>query len=779
VYFAEGETSKEVFVKTLDNNELESTETFRIFLKSPSTGYKLDKSRYATVTIFDNDEPNQPPTISGDPATQTTAGSAYSFTPSASDPDGDKLSFSVSNLPTWATFDAASGTLAGTPAASDAGLYSNIVISVSDGTDTASLAAFSINVEALQLGGVVGFTSTTASVNEGETVSVTITRSNDADEASVMYGTRSETAISSTLGGDDYAGFSPTSVNFAKGESSKTVSVKTLDNTEVESAETFKIFLKSPSTGYDLDSSSVVTVTIADNDVANQPPTISGTPATQVTEGSAYSFTPSASDADGDKLSFSVSSLPAWASFDAASGTLSGAPAASDAGLYSNIVISVSDGTDTASLAAFSINVDALQLGGVVGFSSTTASVTEGETVNVTITRSNDADEASVVYGTRGVTATSSTAGGDDYAGFSPATVNFAKGETSKVVSVQTLDNTEAESTETFEIFLKSPSTGYELDSSSVVIVTIADNDEANQPPTISGNPATQVTEGSAYSFTPSASDADGDKLSFSVSNLPTWATFDASNGTMTGTPAASDAGLHSNIVISVSDGTDTASLAAFSINVEALELGGLIGFSATTASVNEGDIVYVTITRSNDADEASIEYGTHSLSAVSSTVGGDDYAGFSPTVVNFAKGETSKVVSVQTLDNTEAESTETFEIFLVSPSSGYELDMNSVVTVSIADNDEATTGSVTLNWAAPSTREDGTSLAMSEIAGYKIYMGESSSNLSFVLDINDNSVSTHTLNDLVNGTHYFAITTYDTDGNESGFSNVVEKPIL
>jgi hypothetical protein len=405
--------------------------------------------------------------------------------------------------------------------------------------------------------------------------------------------------------------------------------------------------------------------------------------------------------------------------------------------------------------------------------------VNEGDTVTVTITRSNDADEASVMYGTRGVTAVSSTVGGDDYAGFPPTLVNFAQGETSKVVSVQTLDNTEVEDTETFNLFLQSPSTGYELDSNSVLTVSIVDNDEANQPPVISGNPATQVTEGSAYSFTPSASDPDGDMLSFSVSNLPAWASFDATSGTLAGTPASSDAGLYSNIVISVTDGTDTASLAAFSINVEALQLGGVFDFSTTTASVNEGDIVYVTITRSNDADEASIEYGTHGITAISSTAGGDDYAGFSPTLVNFAKGETSKVVSVQTLDNAEAEDTETFEIFLTSPSAGYELDVNSVVTVSITDNDEAQTGSVTLSWSAPSTREDGSSLSMSEIAGYKIYMGESASELTLVLDINDNSVDTHTLNDLLVGTHFFAITTYDTDGNESGLSNIVEQNVL
>jgi hypothetical protein len=86
---------------------------------------------------------------------------------------------------------------------------------------------------------------------------------------------------------------------------------------------------------------------------------ISGSPATTLSVGSAYNFQPTATDADGDPLSFSISGKPAWASFSSNTGRLSGTPAAS--GSYDSIVISVSDGTETASLAAFSITVKAVQ----------------------------------------------------------------------------------------------------------------------------------------------------------------------------------------------------------------------------------------------------------------------------------------------------------------------------------------------------------------------------------------------------------------------------------
>lgn len=182
------------------------------------------------------------PTISGTPPTTDVAGNAYSFTPTASGPSGYKLTFSISGKPGWASFNTATGQLAGTPTTSNVGSFANITIRVSDGLTRASLAPFTITVTA-------------------------------------------------------------------------------------------------PSAP------------------ANTPPTISGAAPTAATVGTAYSFTPVASDTDGDALSFSVQNLPSWATFSIATGTVSGTPAAANVGSYSNIVISVSDGTSSASLAPFSVTV--------------------------------------------------------------------------------------------------------------------------------------------------------------------------------------------------------------------------------------------------------------------------------------------------------------------------------------------------------------------------------------------------------------------------------------
>jgi uncharacterized repeat protein (TIGR03803 family) len=89
---------------------------------------------------------NRPPVISGSPPTSVTVGQSYTFRPTASDPDGQPLTFSIANKPSWASFETFGGRLHGIPTSSHVGTFSNIVITVSDGMASASLPAFSITV---------------------------------------------------------------------------------------------------------------------------------------------------------------------------------------------------------------------------------------------------------------------------------------------------------------------------------------------------------------------------------------------------------------------------------------------------------------------------------------------------------------------------------------------------------------------------------------------------------------------------------------------------------
>jgi hypothetical protein len=116
------------------------------------------KSATSTVTIV-----VPPPTISGTPATTAPVGQAYSFRPTASDPNGLTLSFTISGRPAWATFSASTGQLSGTPAASHAGSSSAITITVSNGHSQATLS-YSLSVPAQQSGS--GSYSTEFPLNE-------------------------------------------------------------------------------------------------------------------------------------------------------------------------------------------------------------------------------------------------------------------------------------------------------------------------------------------------------------------------------------------------------------------------------------------------------------------------------------------------------------------------------------------------------------------------------------------------------------------------------------
>jgi hypothetical protein len=294
-------------------------------------------SDVATVNAISGGNPgpaNLPPTVSGIPPTTVTVGTAYSFTPTASDPDGGALTFAIANRPSWATFSTTTGRLAGTPTA--VGDFANIAISVSDGAASASLPAFSISVIALpnRPPTISGTPPTTATV--GTAYSFTPTASDpEGGTLTFAIANRPSWATFSTTTGR-LAGTPSAVGNFAN------IAISVSDGSASATLPAFAIAVAAP---------------------PNRPPTISGTPATSVLQGTLYSFQPTASDPDGNPLTFGIASKPAWASFDPATGRLQGTPAAANVGTTTNIVISVSDGTASASLPAFSVAVQAVATG--------------------------------------------------------------------------------------------------------------------------------------------------------------------------------------------------------------------------------------------------------------------------------------------------------------------------------------------------------------------------------------------------------------------------------
>jgi hypothetical protein len=466
---------------------------------------------------------NLPPIIQGTPVTTVAAGSSYAFTPKAADPDGNKLTFDASGLPSWAHFDAGTGALTGTPSESDVGTSGMISIEVSDSMAVTQLTPFQISV---------------------------------TSNASV------------------------------------------------------------PPPG------------------VNSPPTIAGTPGLAATVGQTYTFAPVGDDPDGDALTFEIVNKPSWATFTTATGSLSGTPTSADVGTTSNIIIRVNDGTATAELAPFNLQVSAAApvnrpptISGVPGTSVTAGSAYSFRPVG------SDPDGNTLSYSIQNKPTWASFSATSGRLSGTPTTANVG---TSARITITVSDGTATASLASFTIQVNAP---------------------ANRPPTISGTPAASVGITLAYAFQPSASDPDGDALTFRVDNKPAWAAFDTATGRLSGIPALADVGTASNIVITVSDGKSSVSLTAFSISV------------------------------------------------------------------------------VQTSN-----------------------------------------GSAVVSWMPPTTNVDGTTLT--DLTGFRIAYGNSSSNLDQSATVSNAGLTSYTVSNLTSGQWYFAVFAVNSDGIESGISNLASKTI-
>ncbi len=100
----------------------------------------------------------------------------------------------------------------------------------------------------------------------------------------------------------------------------------------------------------------------------------------------------------------------------------------------------------------------------------------------------------------------------------------------------------------------------------------------------IEGTPAPVVVNNNYYRFVPTISDNDHSTLTYSVTNKPSWASFDTATGALYGTPTAT--GTATGIVISATDGTNTDALPAFSIDV----IGKRLTKTGQTSTLVAGD---------------------------------------------------------------------------------------------------------------------------------------------------------------------------------------------
>jgi hypothetical protein len=112
-----------------------------------------------------------------------------------------------------------------------------------------------------------------------------------------------------------------------------------------------------------------------------------------------------------------------------------------------------------------------------------------------------------------------------------------------------------------------------------------------------------------------------------------------------------------------------------------------------------------------------------------------------------------------------------------VSSATGTVTDTSAVSTTTTSNPTSTTsTGAFSLSWTAPVSRTDGSPLALSEIAGYRVHYGKSQGNYTNHVNITNGSLQSATLTGIPVGTYYVVMSTYDDSGIESSYSAPVIK---
>jgi hypothetical protein len=450
-------------------------------------------------------------------------------------------------------------------------------------------------------------------------------------------------------------------------------------------------------------------------------PTIDGLPTFSLIEGESYQFTPTADDANCDNLTFAISGKPSWASFNTSDGTLYGRPPAGSAATYFGIKISVSDGTYTTALSGFSITV-------YPNATPVLSGTPPGKTAS-----GQKYDFVPIAFDPDGQALSFSVANRPSWASFDTRTGELVGTPSDNDVG-------------TYSNITVSATDGLESASIGPFDVVV---EAGNRAPTISGSPATSLVAGQSYSFTPTASDPDNDTLTFSISNKPAWAAFDSGTGRLSGTPGTGAAGEYIGIVIAVSDGKTSSSLPAFTIVVSVANRAPTI--SGTPASTVTAGQQYRFLPAASDPDGDRLTF---------SIVNRPSWATF-----NTATGE---------LGGTPGSgNTGPYSNIQISVSDGTLTASLPVFSITV---EQASMGSATLSWQPPTQRTDGSPLV--DLAGYRILYGTSSSNLSNRVTLTNPGLTSYVIENLAQGTWYFAMTAFDASGAESDQSGVGSKTI-
>ncbi len=316
------------------------------------------------------------------------------------------------------------------------------------------------------------------------------------------------------------------------------------------------------------------------------------------------------------------------------------------------------------------------------------ASAAEGNSISFTITLS-EAGTSTIT--TQYATSSAGSASANDFSARS-GTLSFSAGQTSKTVSVPTIEDSAVEPNETFYLDLSSPSGATIADSRGVGTIT---NDDI---PSLSIGDAA-ATEGSAVSFIVTLNSAASSTVSVRYStaeNTARSSDFTASSGVLNfspgetsksfSVPTTQDNTFESNETFYAELSFPNGATIADSRGIGTIlndDVEAIPAISITGASGNEGNAVIFTIRLSSAySSSISMSYATANGSASSAS----DYFTTNGTLT-FSPGETSKEIWVLTRQDTLVESDETLSLILSSPTNGATFS-NDRATGTIVDDD-------------------------------------------------------------------------------------------
>ncbi|WP_369751913.1 Calx-beta domain-containing protein [Microcystis sp. T1-4] len=594
----------------------------------------------------------------------------------------------------------------------------------------------------------ITLTVSPASVTEDGTANLVYTFTRSGSTTSAL--TANYTVGGTATNGTDYASI-PTSVTFAAGSSTATVTVDPTADTTVESDETVALTLAA-GTGYTVGTTTAVTGTITNSPVTPSI-TLAVAPSSVTEDGTTnlvYTFTRTGSTTSALTANYTVGGTATFstdytqtgaASYTSTTGTVNFAANATTATVTVNptadttvepdetVILTIAAGTGytvgTTTAVTGTITNDDTN----VTLAVSPASVTEDGTGNLvyTFTRTGVTSNALTVNYTLGGTATLNT----DYTRTGTNnTVTFAAGSATATVTVDPTADTTAEPDETVALTLTS-GTGYRVGTTTAVTGTIK-ADESLPYITLEVSPSSVIEDGRTelliYTFTRTGPTTNPLTVNYSIGGT-------ATNGTdynplPTGIIFAANLATATLIVLPTPDTIiepdETVALTLTS------ETGYTVGTTtAVTGTIKDNDVPSITLAVDDDDDNTPIvttivnEDGTTNLVytftrtgpttdalTVNYTVGGTailntDYTrtGTNNTVT-FAAGSDTATVTVAPKADTIGELDETV-ILTVASGTGYTVGTTKTATGTIKDNDN--TPSITIAVSPASVTEDGT----------------------------------------------------------------------